>query len=233
MGTSPTTQSALTSGAAKDDAIGDDGVYTFSIKGDLLNNDPGSTSKIVFSPDGTSSQFFFGDTAADQANQAAYLLAHDITDNGDGTFTLGENATDFNYFVQIGKEGTWSKAFVDVTAPQPEVPCEPVEINGSFEGTAAVNVTDWDITTVTGWDNTAENSGGMIEVWGAAGLASRTGGLSPQEGTLVIETDSSRVPCPPIESGAGQLRVQSRKQHCRGRGLRTVLQLRLSVRFAG
>ena len=40
MGTSPTTQSALQSGAAKDDVVGLTGDYNFSIS-DLLANDPG------------------------------------------------------------------------------------------------------------------------------------------------------------------------------------------------
>jgi hypothetical protein len=61
----------------------------------------------------------FGDTAADQNNQAKYLADHHILNNGDGTYTLQAGATDFNYFVQIGNKGTWSEAHVDVTAPEP------------------------------------------------------------------------------------------------------------------
>ena len=112
MATSPTSQSALKSGAAKDDALGGDGDFTFSVA-DLLANDPGGAAKV-----NVGTQFFFGDIASDQGKQAEYLSAHHITNNGDGTFTLG-NATDFSYFVQIGNKGTWSKADVDVTAPVP------------------------------------------------------------------------------------------------------------------
>jgi hypothetical protein len=113
MATSPTTRSALLSGAAKNDMLGQDGDFIFNIN-DLLANDPGGAAKVDITK-----QFFFGDTAADQANQGAYLTAHGITDNHDGTFTIGAGATDFNYFVQIGNKGTWSTASVDVTAPVP------------------------------------------------------------------------------------------------------------------
>jgi hypothetical protein len=111
MTTSPTSRSALLSGAAKDDTLGADGSFTFSIA-DLLANDPGGAAKVD-----VGTQFFFGDTAADQANQAQYLLDHGITDNGDGTYTITSGGEDFNYFVQIGNKGTWSTASVDVTAP--------------------------------------------------------------------------------------------------------------------
>ena len=39
MATSPTSKSALQSGAAKDDHVGDNGDYVFTIA-DLLGNDP-------------------------------------------------------------------------------------------------------------------------------------------------------------------------------------------------
>ena len=113
LGTSPTSKSALASGAAKDDVLGADGHFTFSIS-DLLANDPGGTAKVD-----VTKQFFFGDTAADQANQTKYMADHGIIDNHDGTYTLTSSATDFNYFVQIGNKGTWSQAAVDVTAPVP------------------------------------------------------------------------------------------------------------------
>jgi hypothetical protein len=120
MATSPTTKSALLSGAAKDDAVGLNGDFTFTIQ-DLLGNDPGGAAKVD-----VNKQFFFGDTAADQADQAGYLAAHGITDNGDGTYTINSDALDsFSYFVQIGNKGTWSQADVDVTAPPVEEPCVP------------------------------------------------------------------------------------------------------------
>src|SRR5215475_10725894 len=114
MATSPTSKSALLSGAAKDDHVGQDGDFAFTIA-DLLANDPGGAAKAD-----VSKQFFFGSTAADQADQAGYMAAHGIIDNHDGTFTLKSDAIDFDYFVQIGNRGTWSVAHVDVTAPPPE-----------------------------------------------------------------------------------------------------------------
>ena len=115
MGQTTTSNSTLINGAAKDDSVGGDGSFTFTIA-DLLANDPGGAAKVD-----TETQFFFGDTAEDQADQAAYLEAHNITDNGDGTYTIEAGATDFNYFVQIGNKGTWSTAAVDVTAPEVEI----------------------------------------------------------------------------------------------------------------
>ena len=113
MATSPTSKSALLSGAAKDDAVGLNGDFTFTIA-DLLANDPGGAAKVS-----AGTQFFFGDTAADQADQVTYLATHGIIDNGDGSYTLTADATDFKYFVQIGNKGTWSQADVEVTAPEP------------------------------------------------------------------------------------------------------------------
>src|SRR5262245_52789969 len=107
MATSPTSNSALLSGAAKDDAVGLNGDYIFTIK-DLLANDPGGAAKVSID-----TQFFFGDTAADKANQAQYLFDHGIekisNDDG-GTYVIHDNAIDFSYFVQIGNKGTWSQA---------------------------------------------------------------------------------------------------------------------------
>lgn len=94
-------------GAAKDDVLGLDGDFTFSIA-DLLANDPGGAAK------DPATQFYFG---TDPSSQAAYLVAHGITDNGNGTYTLTSGATDFVYNVQMGNNGAWSQANVDVTAP--------------------------------------------------------------------------------------------------------------------
>lgn len=117
MATSPTTTSAPLSGAAKDDTVGLNDDFTFTVK-ELLANDAASAAKVALG-----SQFFFGDTAADQANQAAYLDAHGITkisdDNG-GTYSIDSDAIDFSYFVQIGNKGTWSQADVTVAdTPEP------------------------------------------------------------------------------------------------------------------
>ncbi len=79
MATSPTTKSALLSGAAKDDVVGLNGDFNFTIA-DLLGNDPGGAAKVD-----VTKQFFFGDTAPAGggiptiAAQVAYLAAHGIT----------------------------------------------------------------------------------------------------------------------------------------------------------
>ena len=115
MAKPPASKSATKNNAAKDDVLGQDGDFIFTID-DLLANDPGGANK--------NGNFFFG-SAADQntpANpnaQAAYLAAHGIIDNGNGTYTITKDATDFDYMVQIGNNGTWSQAHVDVTAPVP------------------------------------------------------------------------------------------------------------------
>jgi hypothetical protein len=123
MATSPTSKSALLSGAAKDDAVGLNGDYTFTIK-DLLANDPGGAAKAD-----VTKQFFFGDAPVGGGlptieAQKAYLASHGITANDAFTkFTIGADATDITYMVQIGNKGTWSTADVDVTAapaPAPE-----------------------------------------------------------------------------------------------------------------
>ena len=113
MANSPTSKSASTSGAAKDDVLGADGHFTFSID-DLLANDPGGAAKVD-----VTKQFTFGTTAADWADQAKYLANHGIIDNHNGTYTITGDGTDFQYMVQIGNKGTWSTADVDVTAPKP------------------------------------------------------------------------------------------------------------------
>ena len=115
----PMSKSASQSNAAKDDVLGADGHFTFTLN-DLLKNDPGGAAK------DPATQFFFGHTAADQANQAGYLQAHGITKNADGSFTLTSNAIDFQYTVQMGNKGTWSTADVDVTAPVQPPPGLPL-----------------------------------------------------------------------------------------------------------
>ena len=107
MGTSPTSQSAPLSNAAKDDVLGANGTFTFSIK-DLLANDAGAAAKINID-----TQFFFG-SGLDQNDQETYMLSHGITKNPDGTYTV--SGGDFEYSVQIGNKGTWSTAHVDVAA---------------------------------------------------------------------------------------------------------------------
>jgi hypothetical protein len=120
MTQSPTSKQVTINNAAKDDTLGDDGQFTFThdqLVAKLLANDPGGAAKLDLSK-----QFFFGDRAdgpRDQKAQDDYLALHHIAHNADGSYIIGEDATDINYFVQIGNRGTWSEAHVDVTAPVP------------------------------------------------------------------------------------------------------------------
>ncbi|QIG49428.1 hypothetical protein G5V57_17915 [Nordella sp. HKS 07] len=126
MAQTPTSKSAPVNNAAKDDVVGLNGDYTFTLA-DLLANDPGGAAKVS-----TATQFFFGNTTdyvgIDFAHgglpsieqQKAYLLSHNIVSNAAFTeFTIGVGGTDFEYMVQIGNKGTWSQADVHVTAPVP------------------------------------------------------------------------------------------------------------------
>jgi hypothetical protein len=136
--------------------LGADGHFTFKIS-DLLANDPGGAAKVD-----VTKQFFFGDTAADQANQAQYLLDHGIHDNGDGTYTLTNDATDFHYFVQIGNKGTWSQAAVDVTAPVDTHHAGALLFNENFD---SYSLTDdhgsWGVANLGtgGWANPVAGGG--------------------------------------------------------------------------
>jgi len=176
LATSPTSKSALLSGAAKDDVLGADGNFTFSIA-DLLANDPGGAAKVDITK-----QFFFGDTAADQANQSAYLTAHGIIDNHDGTYTIGAGALDFNYFVQIGNKGTWSQAAVDVTAPVPHAGAELFTENfDNLSGTQIVDLASNTVVAMTtdlaqnGWTGTGGHS--EVSASGYQNIDSTTGGF--------------------------------------------------------
>lgn len=155
MATSPTTKSALTSGAAKDDSVGAPGHYTFTIQ-DLLANDPGGAAKVD-----VTKQFLFGTTEAEWANQTKYLLDHGITyDAKTGIYTITSDATDFQYMVQIGNKGTWSTAHVDVTAPEPEPVATPhlsgIELlkNWDFEQDHVDLFPGYaDLNSIAGWQN--------------------------------------------------------------------------------
>jgi hypothetical protein len=111
MATSKTSQSASVSGVAKDDTLGHDGDFTFTVA-DLLANDGGSVKNVA-------DHFVFGTTQADWNDQATYLTNHGITANADGTYTINSDGLDFQYMIQTGNKGTWSTANVDVTAPEP------------------------------------------------------------------------------------------------------------------
>ena len=187
MATSPTTQSATTSGAAKDDAVGLNG-DTFSIA-DLLANDPGGAAKIS-----VDTQFRFGTTQEDWDDQEAYLADHGITVNDDGTFTINGGATDFQYMVQIGNKGTWSTADVDVTAPSPHLGAnlftedfdgypetqkffDPADSDNFVFGTT-------DLNTASGWTNAK-----YVEL-GADGY----GGIASTSGDAWLDTQNSPGP---------------------------------------
>jgi len=159
MGTSPTSQSALLSGAAKDDVVGDDGI-TFTIR-DLLANDPGGAAKLGIS------LFFFGSSAS-FGDQKAYLDAHHITYDPlltsfslDTVFTLNALSTDFQYMVQIGNKGTWSQGDVEVNAPAPHLGGTLfLEDFESYSGTPITDpLTTTEVATTVnmsgkGWTNT-------------------------------------------------------------------------------
>jgi hypothetical protein len=160
VATSPTSKSALLSGAAKDDAIGQDGDFTFTIQ-DLLANDPGGAAKVD-----VTKQFFFGDTAADQADQAGYMASHGITyDAETKTYTVADGL-DFNYFVQIGNKGTWSTTYVDVADAPVEPHAGALLFEENFEGYAVgVDHGSWGEVNLGygGWANT-EKTGAYGEV---------------------------------------------------------------------
>ena len=124
MATSPTSTSAAAVGAAKDDAIGVDGIFHFTYE-ELLRacsrTIPAALPRSM-SPS-SSSLVTLHRPAAFPAlrNRWPYLAHHGITAhlNVAGTafvsFDIGADATDIKYFVQIGNKGTWSQADVDVT----------------------------------------------------------------------------------------------------------------------
>jgi hypothetical protein len=128
MGQNTTSNSVLLNNAAKDDVVGLNNDFNFTIS-DLLANDPGGAAKV-----NVDTQFFFGDAAPvgggipTLASQLTYLANHGITGhlNLAGTsftsFDIGETATDINYFVQIGNKGTWSEAHVTMgDTPDPVI----------------------------------------------------------------------------------------------------------------
>ena len=167
--------------------LGDDGVFTFTIA-DLLANDPGGAAKVD-----VTKQFFFGSTAADQANQAGYLTAHGITNNGDGTFTIQAGATDFSYFVQIGNKGTWSQADVDVTAPVPQLgdrlftedfdhtPISTFNSNGAW-ASATIDL------EAEGWAGTGHDDQFHFTTVSEVGVSGVLGGIKATSGNFWLDT---------------------------------------------
>jgi len=173
MGQTTTSPQVQINNAAKDDTI--IGV-TFTIK-DLLGNDPGGAAKLDLTK-----QFFFGDTAADQANQAQYLIDHGIvklSDDNGGTYGINEGALDFSYFVQIGNKGTWSQADVDITAPVPHLGAALFTENfDGYTGTKYEASGDfWQSTNLhdaNGWDG-ATAAGSELGSSGYSNIATTSG----------------------------------------------------------
>ena len=118
MATSPTTKSAPLSGAAKDDVVGLNGDFNFTIA-DLLDNDPGGAAKV-----NVTKQFFFGDSTGRWWHpdhrltgrlppSARHHRAPQCRPEAFVSFDIRVGATDIKYFVQIGNKGTWSQADVE------------------------------------------------------------------------------------------------------------------------
>jgi hypothetical protein len=148
------TDKAATNNAAKDDVVGLNGDYDFTIK-DLLANDPGGANK--------NGNFFFGDSAGDQAKQAQYLADHHITKISDvdgGTYHVDAGATDFNYFVQIGGNGTWSEAHVHVAGTPAPVDTHHVGdqiAKWDFEDTSVTDARGYQqVSAPNGWFNVSD-----------------------------------------------------------------------------
>jgi len=136
--------------AAKDDVLGNDGHFTFTWD-TLLANDPGGANKNGLIHFGTQ-------VTTTPAEQAAYMAAHGIVANSDGSFTLTRDAIDFDYIVEIGNKGTWSTAHVDVTAPLNKAPV----VAGAIIASATETLSVYDTAaphalTNTGADNLTVN----------------------------------------------------------------------------
>jgi hypothetical protein len=157
MAQSPTSKQVPINNAAKDDLLGNDGIFHFTydeLVAHVLANDPGSAGK--------SGGFFFGNAAMaagdhSMAAQIAYLTSDAVGLNyKDGVFTIDADTHDFSYFVQMGNKGTWSQANVDVTTPPPPLDTHHLgaEIaKWDFEDTAAYPQA---VNAPTGWQNVAQ-----------------------------------------------------------------------------
>src|SRR6476660_5882702 len=121
MSQTPASQQVPINNAAKDDSIGNDGLFHYTydeLVAKVLANDPGSVAKLNIN-----TQFFFGDSATDPhtlQDQINYLTSDKVGfsyDTGTKVFTIDGDTQNFDYFVQMGNKGTWSEANVDVTNP--------------------------------------------------------------------------------------------------------------------
>ena len=195
----PISQSATVNNAAKDDVLGNDGVYHYTyteMLAKLLANDPGGANKLA-------DHFFFGSTAPANggvpsvATQAAYLEGLGIHShlNADGSFAsfdVGVGAQDFDYFVQMGNKGTWSEAHVDVTAPVPVAHLGPELFSENFDhGSNYTSIYDpangnevaglTDLNTVSGWTGAEHTEIGIYPY----------GDIHPTSGSHWLDTQNS------------------------------------------
>lgn len=171
MAQSPIAKSATINNAAKDDVVGLNGDYSFTIS-DLLANDPGGAAK-----NDVTKQFFFGsigDYTTDQIvngiptidAQKDYLAAHHISYNETFTeFTINHDSTDIQYMVQMGNKGTWSLADVDVNVPAIEPHAGNLLFSENFDSYSGEDHGSWSGVNlgVGGWANT-EGTGAYGEV---------------------------------------------------------------------
>jgi hypothetical protein len=119
----PSKSTPLANGG-KDDVLGADGTFTFTI-GDLLANDAGVRADSFFFGSGTD-----GDSAAAQEK---YMEQHEITHNEvTGLYTA--EGGDFQYTVRAGSRSTYSTADVNVAElGEKEVPTARLHIRVSGE----------------------------------------------------------------------------------------------------
>ena len=205
MAQTPTSNSTLLNNAAKDDAVGLNGDFNFTIS-DLLANDPGGAAKVNID-----THFFFGDSAPlaggipTIAAQVLYLDGLGITAhlNDAGTsfvsFDIRPGADDFNYFVQIGNKGTWSTASVDVTAPVPHAsatalfaenfdhtPTTQTFLNNGTFVSADINLKGegW-----TGTEHTDERGTSSIS---EVGVSDVLGGIHATSGQFFLDTQNTK-----------------------------------------
>jgi hypothetical protein len=155
-------------GDAKDDTIGSNGGYTFTIA-DLLKNDVNAKA----------STFFFGD-GLDALHQAKYMADHGIVDNHNGTYTATAGH-DFEYSVLTGTGlcQSYSVADVDVKDAPPVPHAGACLFTENFDNYANIaNPTMWSWAAVNlgnhGWQNAGVDT--EVAVNGYAGVMSGTSG---------------------------------------------------------
>jgi hypothetical protein len=162
--------SYLLNNVAKDDTL--DGFSDFT-KGDLLANDAGGVK---------ATSFFFGIGAASQADQDAYMTAHGIVDNHDGTFGFDISSSSFtgsfDYSVQTAN-GTWTTAHVNVAHEGASLLTE------NFDTQTSDPVWGYGDMTQTGWTN---NNGLQTELINQAYAGPH---ITATSGAYMLDTQAS------------------------------------------